>query len=336
MTVTKNIDLAIFRENLAIAIREMSPAKVMAVVKADAYGHGLIQCASAAIEAGVEMLGVLDIETGLSLRNAGIEAPAFAWLHSPESNFLAAVRANLDLSVSSLEELESIAAVEGIAKLHLKIDTGLSRNGCRIENWPALVQKALELQRDGRVTVVALWSHLSGTSIAADEESLEAFERASEIAAGLGFKGYRHVAASPAAFGLPKSRFDMVRIGVAAFGTSPISGKKSSELALRSPMTLTAEVLSPGVISIGFLHGYFSSLAGKAKVTVNGQEFLVSKIGPLASRIEEGGYEIGDKVTVFADEATGATTAEELCELAATVTDELFTGIKANLITYSS
>jgi alanine racemase len=99
-------------------------------------------------------------------------------------------------------------------------------------------------------------------------------------------------------------------------------------------MTVTAEVLSPGVISMGFLHGLFSSVAGKLSVNVAGKPYKILEIGPLASRIEAGEYEIGDLAHIFGDHAV--VTAEELSELAETVTDELFTGIKANLVTYSS
>jgi alanine racemase len=125
-----------------------------------------------------------------------------------------------------------------------------------------------------------------------------------------------------------------VRIGVSAFGTSPVSGQTATTFGLKSVMTVTAEVLSAGVISMGFLHGLFSSVAGKLSVNIAGKAYKVLEIGPLASRIETGQYEIGDPVYIFGDNAM--VTAEELSELAETVTDELFTGIKANLVTYSS
>lgn len=336
MTVTKTVDLKHYRQNLERIAEIVAPARVMAVVKADAYGHGLIPVAKAAVQAGIEFLGVLDIETGLQLRAAGVEADCFAWLHSPQSDFAKAVLAGIELSAGSMVELNTIAAAPGRAQIHLKVDSGLSRNGCRIENWGELVTRAIELDQLGEIDLVAIWTHLSGTSQGADEESLRVFESATETARALGFKGYRHAASSPAAFSLPQSRFDLVRIGVSAFGTSPIDGVKSSELGLNIPMTLTAEVLSPKVISIGFLHGYFSQLAEKAKVEVGGKVYKVLKIGPLASEIESGDYQLGDVVTIFGSENLLAPTAEELCELVGTVTDELFTGLKSNLTAYSS
>jgi alanine racemase len=314
----------------------MAPSRVMAVVKADAYGHGLVELARAANDAGVDFLGVLDIETGLALRKAGIETPAFAWLHSPSSDFAGAVRSGIDLSAGSLAELELIAKAPGRAQVHLKIDTGLSRNGCRAELWKSFVQRALELGKSGEIDVVAIWSHLSGTSTADDTKALTLFETAVVIAKEFGFDGYLHIASSPAAFALPESRYDMVRIGVSAFGTSPLTDVSASNLGLDAPMSVTAEVISDGVISIGFLHGYFSKLEGLAHVEINGKLYLVKKIGPLASAIDSGDYEPGDEVRIFGREVGLAPSAEELCNLVGTVTDELFTGLKANLTTYSS
>jgi alanine racemase len=333
MTVTKIVHLDRYQENLKHIIETMAPAKVMAVVKADGYGHGLIETAKAASECGVDLLGVLDIESAIHLRKSGITKPCFAWLHSPQSDFAAAIRAGVELSASSIEELERIASAPGRAKVHLKLDTGLSRNGCRIENWTALVARALTLESENTVVVEAIWSHLSGTSLADDEAALAVFDQGFEIATRLGFDGYRHIASSPAAFSNPRSRFDLVRIGVSAFGTSPVENVAASDFALKPVMTVTAEVLSPGVISMGFLHGLFSSLAGKLSISIAGKPYAILEIGPLASRIEPGDYDTGDLVNIFGEGAV--VSAEELCELADTVTDELFTGIKANLTTYS-
>ena len=334
MTVVKHVDLEVYQQNLRTINDVVKPARVMAVVKADAYGHGLIECAKAAERTGIDILGVLDVETGLKLRKAGIEAPVFAWLHSPNTNFALAVRAGIELSVASIPELEAIAAVPGTAKVHLKIDTGLSRNGCRPENWIELVTRAKALEKIGEIEFAAVWSHLAGASRADDLASIEVFETAVAGARSLGFTGYLHIASSPAAFSIPESRYDLVRIGVSAFGTSPIEGVEAKTLGLFSPMTLSAEIIQPGIISIGFLHGFFSSLEGKASVLVNGKKFRVLKVGPLASAIEPGDYEVGDLVTVFGDEP-GAASAEEICELAGTVTDELFTGLKVNSTIHS-
>ncbi len=333
MTVVKKVDLAVYRENLKHIMQTMAPARVMAVIKADAYGHGLVEVATAAVEAGIDMLGVLDIETGLALRKAGVRSPSFAWLHSPQSNFNSAVKAEIELSVSSLAELKAVASALGTAKVHLKIDTGLSRNGCRVENWSELVKAAIELQRQGEISVVAIWSHLAGASKEHDLEAIALFENAYQVALTHGFSGYRHIAASPTSFSLPESRFEMVRIGVSAFGTSPVSQIPAEEFGLQSPMAVETEVTAEGIIAVGFLHGFFSQLSNKTEVVIDGVGYRVLEVGPLASRIETGAYAIGSTVEVFGGNAISA---EILCELVNTVTDELFTGLKADSVTYAN
>ena len=332
MAAQMTIDTSVYIRNLEHIIETMRPAKVMAVVKADAYGHGLQNMAKAAESAGVDMLGVLDIETGLEMRRAGVMTPGFAWLHSPQSDFKAAIANDIELSVSSLQELDQVAAA-GHAKVHLKIDTGLSRNGCRPENWENLVAKAMSYESEGRLSISAIWSHLAGASRASDLEAVTKFENAVETAKQFGFKGYRHIASSPAAFSLPESRFDLVRIGVSAFGTSPVSGQSASSFGLQAPMTLRTEVTASQEIGIGFLHGYFSGLSGKSKVVISGEEIQVLEVGPLKSRIAPGDYEIGDSVLVFGSDGP---TAESLCDLVETVTDELFTGLKVESFSYTA
>lgn len=336
MTVTKIVDLAAYERNLRRILERMSPSRVMAVVKADGYGHGLAETARVATAAGVKILGVLDVESGLELRRAGIETTAFAWVHSPSTDFATAISANIELSASNVNELNRIAMAPGIAKVHLKLDTGLSRGGALRSQWDELVMRAVLLDRKDEIDLVAVWSHFSGTSLEEDEKSLKLFQEATDRAFELGFTGYRHIASSPAAFAMPKARFELVRIGVSAFGTSPIDGTTASALGLECPMSLTAEVIAPQVISVGYLHGYFSELSSRAKVLINDRQYLVTQIGPLASKIEPGDYSEGDEVLVFGDPALGCATAEELCLLVDTVTDELFTGINANSTIYSS
>lgn len=333
MSVTKHVDLSVYRANLKLTIDTMKPARVMAVIKDDGYGHGLIETAKAAAEAGVEILGVLDIETGMAIRQAGLKIATFAWLFSPESDFGLAARAGIELSAGSLSELEAIGSAGSRPRVHLKLDSGLSRNGCRPELWTAFVTRAMELDRQGAISVVAIWSHLSGTSEKVDRESLEIFEAASKEARELGFVGYRHVASSPSAFGLPASRYDLVRIGVSAFGTSPAGNVTAKTIGLGSPMSVTAEVISEGLISIGFLHGYFSDLSQRSSVRIGGNSYRVLKVGPLASAVETGNYSPGDIVGIFGQD--NSPTAEELCDLVGTVTDELFTGLKTNSTVYS-
>ena len=175
------VDLGAVRHNVRHLAETVRPAHVMAVVKADAYGHGAEAVARAALEGGAGWLGVADLDEAIALRGAGIEAPLLAWLHDPAARFGPAVARDIDLGVSSIEQLEAMAdaaaAVGRLANVHLKLDTGLSRNGIAEADWSVVVARAAELERDGRVHVRGLFSLLSNTSPEEDAAQLEAFLR---------------------------------------------------------------------------------------------------------------------------------------------------------------
>ncbi len=246
---TALIDLAAVRHNIRHIVRLTSPARVMAIVKADAYGHGAEQVARAAVEAGASWLGVAHISEALALRKAGITAPVLAWLHTVDSPFAEAVAANVDLGLSGWE-LESVVAaareLQVPARVHLKIDTGLGRNGCPEDKWEAFVGRALAYQEEGLLRVVGIFSHFS----VADEPDrpetdlqLEKFRVAVAVAEDAGVDHeVRHIANTPAALSRPDSHFDMVRVGLGMYGLSPFPGQSPAELGLRPAMTLKTTI----------------------------------------------------------------------------------------------
>jgi len=215
------IDLQAIRHNVRRVAAVASPARVMAVVKADAYGHGAVPVARAALSAGATWLGTAHISEALALRAAGIEAPLLAWLHTPESNFAAAVAAGIDIGCSGWELERIVAAAreqERPARVHLKVDTGLGRNGATLEAWDSLVGEAMEYQDQGLLRVVGIFSHLA----VADEperpetdDQLTAFREALAIAQDAGVDPeVRHLADSlriarerPIVAMLPLSRY---------------------------------------------------------------------------------------------------------------------------------
>jgi len=239
------IDLDAIRHNVRRLAAAASPAKVMAVVKADAYGHGAVPVARAAMEAGASWLGVAHISEALALRAAGIDAPMLAWLHTTESNFGAAVAAGVDIGCSGWELGRIVAAAreqERPARVHLKVDTGLGRNGVTLEGWDTLVGEALDYQDQGLLRVVGIFSHLS----VADEphrpetdDQLAAFREVLAIAEDAGVDPeVRHLANTPATLSRPDTHFDLVRVGLGIYGLSPFEGQTSAELGLRPAMTL--------------------------------------------------------------------------------------------------
>ncbi|WP_026536559.1 bifunctional alanine racemase/tRNA (adenosine(37)-N6)-threonylcarbamoyltransferase complex ATPase subunit type 1 TsaE [Arthrobacter sp. H14] len=243
------VDLAAIRHNVRRLIKVAEPAKVMAVVKADGYGHGAVPVARAAVEAGAAWLGVAHIPEGIALREAGIEAPILAWLHTPSSDFGAGIEAGLDLGVSGWElELIAAAAEKSArpARVHLKIDTGLGRNGCPPDRWEAFIGQALEYQEEGLLRVVGIFSHLA----VADEpqrpetdEQIERFREAVAVATDAGVDvEVRHLANSPGTLSRPDTHFDLVRTGIALYGLSPFEDQTSAELRLRPAMTLRTKI----------------------------------------------------------------------------------------------
>lgn len=243
------VDLAAIRHNVRRLINVAEPAKVMAVVKADGYGHGAVPVARAAVEAGAAWLGVAHISEGIELRNAGIEAPILSWLHTPVSDFDAAIESDLDLGVSGWElDLIAAAAEKSArpARVHLKIDTGLGRNGCPPDQWEGFVSQAVEYQENGLLRVVGIFSHLA----VADEpqrpetdEQIERFREAVAVASDAGIDiEVRHLANSPGTLSRPDTHFDLVRTGVSVYGLSPFEDHSSAELRLRPAMTLRTQI----------------------------------------------------------------------------------------------
>lgn len=335
MSARIEIDLDSFRHNVRTLAAIAAPARTMLAVKADGYGHGMLPIARAALESGADSLAVLDVPAALTLRAAGIDAQLFAWLHGQETDFAAAIEADVDLGVSSLKELRRIADA-GVASVHLKIDTGLHRNGASPEDWPALVQATLDLQSAGRVRLAGLWSHLADASLEDDAAALAEFRAAVAVAAGLGVptegpdRPLLHVAASSAGIRMPEARFDLVRFGIAAYGSSPFDDQTARELGMQAPMTVFATVIGAGdgvaVLDLGTADGLpntqpgpFVLLAGgRAPVIDVGIDHLVVEIDSAADEAL-----IGAEAIIYGPGDRGEPTAEQWAAWARTIGDEI-------------
>ncbi|MFE6965820.1 alanine racemase [Agromyces sp. NPDC057679] len=359
------IDLGALTDNVRTLAARMAPAEIIAVVKADAYGHGAVAAARAALAGGATRLGVADLDEAHELRDAGIDAPVLAWLHGPDADFACAVRAGIELGISSRTQLERAAeaaasvAADGFdapARVHLKIDTGLSRNGVPEAEWAEAVAVAAGLERDGLVEVVGVFSHFANTSREVDAAQLDAFERAlaEARAAGLAPR-IRHIASTEQALRDPSARYDAVRIGIGMYGLTPFGdGTTSTELGLTPVMTLRARVAAVRRVETGagasYSHiwhaeqastlalvplGYADGVPRQA--SGNGAEALVAgRRRPVAGRIamdqfivDVGDDEVavGDEVVLFGDPATGAPTADEWGAAAGTIGYEIVTRI---------
>src|SRR3954452_20213860 len=221
------VDLAAIRHNVTTLRARAEGAQVMTVVKADGYGHGMVQVARAAREAGAGWIGAAVLEEALALREAGDTGPIFCWLTTPGEPLTDAIDAGIDLSASAPWEIDELAA--GVddrpARVHLKIDTGMSRGGAVPEEWPALIRAALAEVRTGRIEIAGIWSHLASSDepkSPVNEMQLATYLGAVEVAESFGVDpGLRHIANSGGTLALPEMHLDLVRPGIATYGLSP-------------------------------------------------------------------------------------------------------------------
>ncbi|MGH4023627.1 MAG: alanine racemase, partial [Pseudonocardiaceae bacterium] len=254
------IDLDAVRHNVGILAGRAaaSGAATMVVVKADGYGHGAVDIASAALQSGASALGVCSVDEALVLRNAGIDAPVLAWLHTPGEDLTAAVAAGVDLGVYSIGQLAAAArAAAGAgrpAQVHLKVDTGLTRGGAYRGEWPRLIQAAAEIRS---VHVDAIWSHLAHADDPGHpviEQQRLRFDEAYRVAREAGLRPARHLANSAATLTRPDLYYDMVRPGIAVYGLSPIPGEGFDlvpVMTLRSQIALLKRVPAGEGVSYG-------------------------------------------------------------------------------------
>jgi alanine racemase len=261
------VDLDAIAANTAV-LRERVGRSLMAVVKADGYGHGLVPAARAVLAGGADALGVAVLEEALALRAAGITAPLLAWLHTPGTDYAAALSADVEVSVSAdwaLAEVVAAARATGLtARVHLFTDTGLSREGATPADWPGLVEAAARAQADGDLTVVGLWSHMAYADAPTHPTigaQVSVFEEAVAVARRAGLTdARRHLANSAATVALPDTWYDMVRPGVALYGLDPLGGDPAAH-GLRPAMTVRAAVALtkrvPAGVGVSYGHTYF-------------------------------------------------------------------------------
>ncbi len=341
MTATATIDLQAFRHNVRTLTDLVAPSAVMLAVKADAYGHGMLQLAPVALDSGASSLAVLELPAAVTLRDAGVTAPLFAWLHGAQTDFSAAWRHNIDVGISARWQIEAIEASrpERPVRVHLKVDTGLHRNGASEEDWPELVRAALKAEETGAVTVQAAWSHLADASPEDDAEALVRLHTAIGVAEDMGARfPETHLAASSAGIRMPDARLDLVRFGIAAYGISPFDDVDGKGLDLLPVMTFRTTVTDvdpergTATIGAGFGDGMAAAALPKAEVLVAGARRMIREIDVDSSTIEarEDGadsVEVGDEVVIFGTGDAGDPTAEEWAGWADSIGDEIVTQV---------
>ncbi|WP_283138662.1 alanine racemase [Rhizohabitans arisaemae] len=353
------VDLSAIRHNVSSLGGRAPGAEVMMVVKADGYGHGAVACARAALEAGATCLGTAFIQEALELRAAGITAPVLAWILPPGAELDRALTEGIELSAGVgwlLDEIAGAARRTGRpARIHLKVDTGITRGGATPAEWAALVEHGLALQAEGLVRIVGLWSHFA----CADEpghpsiaDQLELFDDAVNYAEKVGVSGAkRHIANSAATLTVPEAHYDLVRLGIAAYGLNPIP--RLGDFGLRPAMTLAARIAlakrvpsgsgvsyghsyvterrtTVGLVPIGYADGIPRHGSNTCQVLVGGvRRTIAGRVCMDQFLVDVGDDELaaGDEVILFGPGDHGEPTAQEWADCLNTITYEIVTGI---------
>ena len=305
------VDLAAIRHNLGVLRAAAPGALQLATVKANAYGHGLLPVARAALDGGADWLGVAQLAEAFTLRRgldeAGVtraEAPILAWISTSSSDFAAAIEADIDLSVSWTWVLADICAaarqVGRPARVHVKIDTGMSRAGSTLADLPALASALRMAADDGLVDVVGAWSHMSRADDpseagnASTASHVRIFEEGLAILADAGVTPrIRHLSATSGILWHPEAHYDMVRAGIGLYGLSPDPAVATSEqlglipaLELRAPLTSVKVIeegtpasyggtwVAPtrrwiGLVPLGYGDGILRAASNRARVVVH-------------------------------------------------------------------
>ncbi|MGY4643385.1 alanine racemase [Cellulomonas sp. URHB0016] len=367
------VDLAAVRGNVRTLAAQAPTAQLMAVVKADAYGHGLVPCARAAADAGAAWLGVAQVPEALELRRAGVVAPrVLTWLYAPGAPLREAVEADVDVSVSAawaLDEVVAAARTSGrAARVHLKVDTGLGRNGLTPAQLEEILPAALAAQAEGAVELVGVWSHLAfadepahPTVRAQGTVFADAVHRLEQAGAHL---EVRHLANSAATLTDPAVHYDLVRPGIAVYGISPVPQVGGPEsFGLVPAMTLEAELATVkpvpgghgvsyahqyvttqdtvlGVVPLGYADGVPRHASGTqdrpgGPVRVGGRTVGVTGrvcMDQVVLDLGPGATDLaGDRVELFGTGADGGPTAQDWADAAGTIAYEIITRVGARV-----
>lgn len=342
--------------NNVAQICELINKPVMAVVKADAYGHGLINSSQAALLGGAQWLGVALLSEAIEIRKAGITAPLLAWLTPPGADFESAIKNDIDLSISSIQQLQEIYAaslrVGLIARVHLKVDTGMSRSGA-LDEFPELVSELNRLTSANEIELVGTWSHFACADEPAhplNAEQIKRFNSALEYMNDENLNpGIRHIANSSAIIGLPEAKFDLVRAGLIIYGLSP-TNIPPNNLSLKPAMELRARLLlvkeippgatvgygatvqvtketKIGIVTFGYADGLPRSTDGSAYFLHNNlPAHLIGRVSMDQCAIDLGidsSAKAGDEVTIFGEKLL----VNELAKAAGTISYEIVSGI---------
>ena len=360
--VTADIDLGRLSQNVETLKRKVNGPAVMAVVKANAYGHGLVPSAKAAKRGGADWLATALLSEAIDLRDAGLTGPILTWLNTIDDQFTECVEKDIDLGVNSLESLaaisESAKRAGKPARVHVKVDTGLGRNGVTITDLPDLISELKQAQNNGHINVVGVMSHFAYADEPSNStigEQIGNFKIAVDALTDANFElEVRHLSNSAATLGLPHTYFNLVRPGVAIYGISPgpeVGSAPDHDLKpvmrLRAPIVLIKKV--PAGTGVSYAHQYHTSsdtqlalipagyadgiprsASNKGPVLIGGKRFTVSGrvcMDQFVVDIGDTEASVGDDAILFGDPVNGEPSVNEWADAAGTINYEIITRI---------
>ncbi|GAA4812258.1 alanine racemase [Nocardioides caeni] len=359
------VDLAAVRANARL-LRETAGVPLIAVVKADAYGHGMVECARAAREGGAEWLATATVEEALRLREAGDEGPLLCWITAPGAPHAAAADAGIQVSAYDVAELDAMAVAfvdrAEPADIQLKVDTGLSRGGAPRSMWDEFFVRARAGELEGRWRVRGIWSHLACADEPdhpANDAQEAAFRDALDLAATHGLRpDLRHLANSAATILRPSARFDAVRCGIALYGLDPAPGEATDiglvpAMTVRAPLAMVKmlaagdgvsyghrwvadRATTVGLVPVGYAEGIPRAASRPGAGDAAAHVMVAGKQRPLRGTVsmdqvmvDLGGDEpsTGSEVVLFGRPADGVPTAQDWAEACGTINYEIVTRI---------
>jgi len=355
--VWAEIDLGAIAHNVKEIRRVAVPtAKVMAVVKANGYGHGAVEVSRTALANGAEWLGVARVAEGVALREAGIEAQVLILGYIHPEQFGEAVRHRLSQTVYTRDMARALADAavrEGVlARVHFKVDTGMGRIG-----WPAgpgVVREILELARLPHLKVEGIFTHFAAADVADKTYTLEQFHKFMEVVDELRKNGLefplRHAANSAAVMELPETHLDLVRAGIIIYGLYPSDEVDRGRIDLRPAMSLKARVAyvkkalagckvsygctfttgRPTVIAtlpLGYADGYSRLLSSKGEALLHGRRApVVGRVCMDQVMVDAGhipGVRVGDDAVLIGRQGDEEISADEVASKLGTINYEV-------------
>lgn len=352
------VDLAAIAENTRLLAARA--ARLMAVVKADGFGHGAADAARAALGAGATSLGVTSVEEAMSLRASGFRVPILSWLNPVDAAFEEALRADVSLAVPGQEHLASVASAASragrTARVHLHLDTGMARDGAAPGQWAELCRRAREAERGGLVRVIGVMGHLGCADTPGDpctDRALALFREASTTAVRAGLRpAVRHLAATSATLTDPRTRFDLSRVGAGLYGIDPTrTTRLRPALTLRAPVVSVREVQAGAgagyghawtaprrtnlaLLPVGYADGLPRAASGRAEVLLGGRRCpVVGQVSMDQVIVDCGEHAaaLGDVATVFGTGDGGEPTVRDWAGWSGTLEHEIVTGLGTRL-----